>query len=217
MPAPAHPKVFHIAHVDRLSSIASDGWIHSDAAIRAMQREGTVIGMNTIKQRRMTSMLNSHPDLAVGACAPFYFCPRSVMLYMIYIRNSELAYQGGQGPIVHLEADFHRAVEWAGANNRRWAVTLSNAGSYYFEDRCDVASLEELNWDAIAARRWAGNGVDRSVKEGKQAEFLMEAAFPWHLVERITVQSQGIGLRVDAALNSIDHRPPIQVKPDWYY
>lgn len=217
MPAPTHPKIFHIAHVDRLSSIAGDGWIHSDVAIRAMQRAGTVIGMNTIKQRRMTSMLSSHPDLAVGACAPFYFCPRSVMLYMIYMRNPELAYQGGQGPIVHLEGDFRQAVDWAAASGRRWAVTLSNAGSYYFEDRCDVASLDELNWDAISARRWGGNGVDRSVKEGKQAEFLMEASFPWHLVERITVQSQAIALRADAALNGIAHRPPIQVKPDWYY
>jgi len=217
MPAPTHPKIFHIAHVDRLSSIAGDGWIHSDAAIRAMQRGGTVIGMNTIKQRRMTSMLDSHPDLAVGACAPFYFCPRSVMLYMICMRNSELSYQGGQGPIVHLEGDFHQAVAWAKANNRRWALTLSNAGSSYFEDRCDVASLDELNWDAISARRWGGNGVDRSVKEGKQAEFLMEAAFPWHLVERITVQSQAIALQANAALHGIAHRPPIQIKPDWYY
>lgn len=217
MPAPQRPQIFHIAHVDRLASIAGDGWIHSDAGIRQLQREGTVIGMSTIKQRRMTTLLDSHADLAVGSCAPFYFCPRSVMLYMIHMRHAELAYQGGQQPIVHLEADFHQAVAWAKDNEKRWAITLSNAGSYYFEDRCEIDALEELNWEAIAARRWGGNGVDRSVKEGKQAEFLMEAAFPWHLINRITVYSQAIALRADAALKGLGHRPSIQVRPDWYY
>jgi hypothetical protein len=45
---------------------------------------GTTIGMDSIKQRRLTKSLNSHPDLRVGDCVPFYFCPRSVMLYNIY-------------------------------------------------------------------------------------------------------------------------------------
>ncbi|MDB5538773.1 MAG: hypothetical protein JWQ89_500 [Devosia sp.] len=217
MPAPAQPKIFHIAHVDRLASIAGDGLILSDVAIRAAQKPGTVIGMNNIKERRLTSRLSSYPDLAVGACAPFYFCPRSVMLFMIFKRNPELQYTGGQEPIVHLEGDLHRAITWANAAPRRWAFTLSNAGSNYFEDRADAAHLDQINWAAVANNGWGYNGVDRSVKEGKQAEFLMETAFPWHLVERITVHSQAIALRADAALNGVAHRPPIQVKRDWYY
>ena len=217
MPVPAQPKIFHIVHVDRLASIARDGWILSDAAIRPQNRPGTAIGMNNIKERRLRLPLSSHPGLMVGGCAPFYFCPRSVMLYLICMRNAELAYRGGQEPIVHLEGDLHSAVAWAQANARRWAFTLSNAGAFYFEDRSDLAQLGEINWGAVEARRWGGNGVDRSVKEGKQAEFLMEAAFPWHLIERITVHSQEIALRADAALNGIAHRPPIQILRDWYY
>lgn len=58
--------------------------------------------MSSIKQRRLTLSLNSDPDLHVGDCVPFYFCPRSVMLFLIHRRNQELAYQGGQEPIVHL-------------------------------------------------------------------------------------------------------------------
>lgn len=56
-------------------------------------------------------MLNSHPGLYVGQCVPFYFCPRSVMLYVIYCANhDELSYRGGQGPILHLEADLYETV-----------------------------------------------------------------------------------------------------------
>ena len=139
------------------------------------------------------------------------------MLFLIFRRNNELSYKGGQEPIIHLEADFFEAVAWANANNKRWAFTLSNAGAYYFEDRSDIAALGEINWDAVQARQWSGSGVSQSVKEGKQAEFLVEEAFPWHLVERIGVHSQGIAQRVYGAMNGARHRPTVEIRREWYY
>ena len=60
---------------------------------------GTAIGMNSIKQRRLNSTLNSYPNLRIGDCVPFYFCPRSIMLYLIHQANHpELRYRGGQDP-----------------------------------------------------------------------------------------------------------------------
>ena len=80
MPPPAQPKIYHIVHVDRLASIVADGSLWSDAALQRRARPGPTIGMSDIKQRRLTSRLDSHPDLRVGDCVPFYFCPRSIML-----------------------------------------------------------------------------------------------------------------------------------------
>ena len=219
MPPPAAPKIYHIVHVDRLPSIIADGVLWCDAEIVRRLPPGTTIGMNSIKQRRLTQLhLSSHPGLLVGGCVPFYFCPRSIMLYLIQMANHpELAYRGGQGPIVHLEADLKHAVAWADRNQRRWAFTLSNAGSSYFEDRCDLAQLGEIDWSAVQTNRWAGNGVSRSVKEGKQAEFLVEQSFPWELVTRIGVRSQQVYGQVRAALQAAAHRPYVQIAPDWYY
>ncbi|EGU38810.1 hypothetical protein VII00023_15051, partial [Vibrio ichthyoenteri ATCC 700023] len=139
MPVPVQPKIFHIVHVDRLASILGSNGLLCDAQIIAQQAAGTTIGMNTIKHRRLTELtLDSHPDLYVGQCVPFYFCPRSIMLYVIHRADSdELAYKGGQGPIIHLQADLNATVQWAQRQGHRWAFTLSNAGSYYFEDRSD--------------------------------------------------------------------------------
>jgi hypothetical protein len=218
MPVPAQPKIYHIVHVDRLASIVGDGFIWSDEIMGQRQGPGTTIGMSNIKARRLNELrLGCHPGLRVGQCAPFYFCPRSVMLYLIYRRNEELAYKGGQEPIVHLEADLHASVAWAQQNNLRWAFTLSNAGAYYFEDRADLANLGEINWDAVQARQWSGNGISRSVKEGKQAEFLIERSFPWHLVERIAVHSQAIVPLASQAMQGAAHRPRIEIRRDWYY
>jgi hypothetical protein len=175
MTVPARPKIYHIAHVDRLPSIVADRCLWCDAEVLRRAPPGTMIGMSNIKQRRLAELrLSSHPDLRVGDCVPFYFCPRSVMLYLIYQGNHpELGYRGGQGPIIHSEADLHVVVAWAHQQGRRWAFTLSNAGSYFFEDRCDLGRLNEIDWDAVAARDW------RQCKEGKQAEFLLEQSFSW--------------------------------------
>ncbi|MDA8119872.1 DUF4433 domain-containing protein [Acidithiobacillus ferrianus] len=210
---PPQPKIYHIAHVDRLPSIVADGFFWCDAEVVRCAPAGTTIGMSSIKQRRLNELrLSSYPDLHVGDCVPFYFCPRSVMLYLIYQGNhQELAYRGGQGPILHFEADLHAVVEWANAQPARWAFTLSNAGSYFFEDRCDLAHLGEINWTAVQARDW------RVHKEGKQAEFLLEHRFPWHLIERIGVHSAAVYGQVVNAMPQHGHRPMVEVCADWYY
>lgn len=212
MTVPAQPKIYHICHVDRLPSIIASAGLLSDAALQQQVLPGTVIGMNHIKQRRLQELrLASHPSLHVGDCVPFYFCPRSVMLYLIYMRNAELAYRGGQGPIVHLEADLYTTVQWANSQRRRWAFTLSNAGSRYFEDRADLAQLSQIDWEAVEATRWG------QVKERKQAEFLLEHSFPWHLVERIGVHSRPVYTQVMNALPAQGHRPAVEIRSDWYY
>ncbi len=216
MPLPAKPKIYHIAHLDRLPSIIADGNLWCDAEIARRQAAnpdmGTTIGLDSIKQRRLTNSLNSRPGLRVGDCVPFYFCPRSVMLYVIFRGNHpELTYQGGQGPIVHLEADLQQTVAWAEKHKQRWAFTLSNAGASYFMDRCNLTQLGEIDWDAVQACDW------RQCKHGKQAEFLMERRFPWELVARIGVGRQRTYQEVMAALASATHTPPVAIKPDWYY
>ena len=213
MAAPAQPKLYHIVHADRLPSIIADGHLWCDAEVMRRSGAGTTIGMEQIKQRRLAELgLASHPDLHVGECVPFYFCPRSVMLYVIFKRNHlDLTYRDGQGPIVHLEADLHRVVNWADAHDRRWAFTTSNAGSRYFADYSDLGQLDKLDWDAIQATEW------RDRQNGKQAEFLMERSFPWELIERIGVLSSGIRVRALKTVQESTYRPPVEIKRDWYY
>lgn len=135
------------------------------------------------------------------------------MLYIMHKGNHEnVAYRGGQGPIVHLEADLHGTIAWANASQRRWAFSLSNAGAAYTEFRNNVANLHEINWESVAARNWAG-----AARDGKQAEFLIEELFPWSLVERVGVVSRETYGRVQDALQNAPHKPRVEIKPDWYY
>lgn len=213
MTVPGQPRIYHIVHVDRLASIVADDCLWCDREALRRAAAGTTIGMNSIKHRRLhENQLTNHPGLFVGDCVPFYFCPRSVMLYLIHQANHpELAYRGGQGPILHLEADLREVVGWADQQRRRWAFTLSNAGAYYFEDRADLARLGEIDWAAVQARDW------RQCKEGKQAEFLLEQSLPWQLVRRIGVINRAVAQQVADVLRSLAHRPVVEIQRGWYY
>jgi len=214
-PPPAHPKIYHITHVENLRDIVADGGLVSDAEMIARGGPAAAIGMSDIKRRRVEQLeLGCHPGTKVGDYVPFYFCPRSIMLFVIYRANlPELTYRGGQGPIVHLEADLHAVLAWAEACRRRWAFSLSNAGAFYTEFRSRVDDLDQLDWPAIAATDFRS----ADVKERKQAEFLVHERFPWEMVVRIGVRSADILAQVAAALRDAKHRPAVEIRRDWYY
>jgi hypothetical protein len=200
--------------VRNLAPIVAAGELRSDAVMIRGGGPKATIGMSKIKERRLSLDVTCHPGDKVGEYVPFYFCPRSTMLYVIYRQNHpDLVYKDGQGPVVHLEADLHEVVEWADGVNRRWAFSLSNAGAFYTTFCSDLSDLDSLEWEAIAATDFR----DPAVKEAKQAEFLVHNDFPWALVRRIGVHSLAIKTAVDAAMAGAVHQPPVEVIPGWYY
>jgi len=209
-----HPKIYHITHVNNLPSIIADGGLLSDAAMIDRGGPATTIGMSRIKQRRLTLPVHCHSGTCVGDYVPFYFCSRSVMLYKIHCANDlQLTYRGGQGPIIHLEADLRAVVDWSDSEQRLWAFSLSNAGAYHVEFRNDVAMLNQLNWSAIAATQWK----PAEIRDPKQAEFLVHGSFPWELVGRIGVRSADIQEQVNSILRSSTTKPRVEVIRSWYY
>lgn len=129
------------------------------------------------------------------------------------VEHPSLINRGGQGPIIHLEASVRGVVAWAAAAKRRWAFSLSNAGSLYAEFRADLVDLDQVDWAAVSATDFRS----RTIKEGKQAEFLVHESVPWGQVVRIGVQSREIRARVENALEASAHRPRVEIQPSWYY
>lgn len=212
---PSSPKIYHITHIDNLPNIASRMELVSDANRIASGLTCSLVGMSTIKQRRLNEIeVSCHPGTKVGQYVPFYFCPRSVMLYILYkANNPELTYRGGQQPIVHLEINFHTALAWANTHGVRWAFSNGNAGAYITDFYKDPADLVHLDWSAIGSNNFS----DSKVKEGKQAEFLMFDVFPWRLVDKIGTVNSTIATKVQIALANAGHQPKIVPEPSWYF
>lgn len=210
---PPQPKIFHITHVENLPGIIEAGALLSDASMIARGNPQTNAGISRIKERRLTLPVTCHPNTCVGSYVPFYFCPRSIMLYLIHRQNADLEYRGGQDPMVHLQADLFKVTQWAHEHSRRWAFSLSNAGAHYASFRCSLSELDQLHWEAVRSTDFR----DPEMKSGKQAEFLVEERFPWNLVELIGVRSAPIRQQTMNAMATSDHRPIVELHPAWYY
>ena len=209
---PARPKIYHILHVDRLASVVQSGGLLSDSQMADRPNVGTMIGMLHIKERRLRKALSSHPELHVGDCVPFYFCPRSVMLHKISLSTSpDLPYHGGQDPVVHLEADLYETVEWAKQADCRWVFTTSSAASRHFVDYADIDRLDQIDWSAVEATYWPDK------RDEKQAEFLIERFFPWHLVSRIGCRTRATERLASEVVMAADAQLPVHVMRTWYY
>jgi hypothetical protein len=151
----------------------------------------------------------------VGDYVPFYFCPRSIMLYILHMGNHPdlTHYRDGQGPILHLQVDMDAAINWANQHGVHWAFTDRNAGSYYAEFYNDRNGLDKIDWSAVASTDFR----DSMVKEGKQAEFLLHDICPWHLVEKIGALNEKIRSHTIDILRTARYKPVVSIERLWYY
>ncbi|MBF0108687.1 MAG: DUF4433 domain-containing protein [Magnetococcales bacterium] len=205
---PAQPKIYHITHVDNLPRIIQTGGIWCDAERIRQNLAVTGIGYSHIKARRMQRSVPVAAKGVLGDYAPFYFCPRSPMLYTIHMGNVP-EYQGGQSGIVHLVS----TVETAWRLSRPWAFTNLHAELGYAEYFDDWSRHGEIDWEVIGSDSWGGD--ERRPK--KMAEFLVHQFFSWTAVLGIGVINQAMETRVAEILASSVHKPQVAVMRGWYY
>ena len=212
---PAQPKIYHITHLDNLASIVAAGCIEADGRRVGQGGGQTSIGMSEIKRRRLYDIaVSCHKGTMVGEYVPFYFCPRSIMLYILHMGNHpDLNYRGGQGPVLHLQVDMESAINWADQHGVRWAFSDRNAGSYYADFYNSRNELDKIDWKAVNETDFR----DSLVKEGKQAELLIHDTCPWHLVEKVGVLNERIHNQVSTILQNVQHKPVVTIERTWYY
>ncbi|MET0657502.1 MAG: DUF4433 domain-containing protein [Steroidobacteraceae bacterium] len=197
--------IYHITDVANLPDILAAGGLHSDALVAA--RNPAVIGYAHIKQRRLTELrVDCCDGRFVGEFVPFYFCPRSPMLYTINIGNTGRD-PGCQKTIVHLVSTVAAAI----GQNRPWAISDGNAGAHHTTFAAVLTALDALDWGAIRAAQWKGR------THAKSAEFLVADRFDWTAVHGIGCQNQKVAQHVQRLLNSHPHRPDVRVEQNWYY
>jgi hypothetical protein len=214
-PFPPNQKIYHITHIDNMPQIVEAAALFSDAERIASNLDCEIVGISNIKRRRLTTIeVPCHHGTRVGEYVPFYFCPRSIMLYILHMANHpDLAYHGGQRPIVHLQADLAATLHWADNSGIQWAFSDRNAGASIASFYSRVEDFDKINWSAVAATDFR----PLQVKEGKQAEFLFYKSFPWELIEEVGVVDEKVKHRLDTILERAEHRPLVVIHGNWYY
>lgn len=199
--------LYHITDISNLPSILVSGGLLSDCALAGVAHQ--VIGYPNIKQRRMTQYrVPCCGNRFVGEFVPFYFCPRSPMLYTVN-RGNTGRQPGCQTSIVHLVTTVSVAVK----QGRPFAISDGNAAAAYTSFRNDLASLDDpthLRWADINTNQWQGK------MHFKQAEFLVADWFDWSAIVFIGCHNSTAAAQV-AYLLPQHGGPNVGVQPDWYY
>jgi hypothetical protein len=202
---PEERLIYHITDVENLPGIMAEGGLLSDAVMS--ERDPTIIGDDRIKRRRLTQIrVTSSSNRFVGEFVPFYFCPRSPMLYSINLGNTGRP-SGCQSSIVHLVSRVSFAIDLGAV----WAVSDGNAAAFHTTFDSTLEAIEALDWKAIEATYWAEN------RHQKQAEFLVADFFPWTGFHEIGCQTPKTAEEVTALIARQNHRPKVSVKTAWYY
>ena len=195
---PERLKIYHITHTQNITSILKTGALYSDAR-RSKESIGNImIGISEIKRRRLEEIhVLCCPDKRVGDFVPFYFCPRSIMLYIIFMGN---------------HADL-KTVEWAARHGIEWAFSTSNAGARYTQFFNKKEKLNLIDWDAVTASDFR----DSLVKDKKQAEFLFHDSFPLHLVDKFATINEAAAEKLKEIMRGTEFASKIVIEPSWYF
>lgn len=205
MNSPAEIPIYHISDIVNLRNIITGEGLRSDVAMTELMPE--VIGYDHIKKRRATeNRVECCGNRFVGEFVPFYYCPRSPMLYTIN-RGKTGRPPGCQRNILHLVSTVGIAVEAA----TDWAISDGNAGAKHSLFYKDLKELARLDWPAIRATQWQGQ------THQKAAEFLVADFFPWNGIQKIGCHNEKIAQQVRDILDGLGHQPRVEVEPSWYY
>lgn len=206
------PAIYHITHIRNLPLILEHGCLWCDNEKAARQLDTVSIAYQHIKQRRAVRLVPVCRGGTLADYVPFYFAPRSPMLYANYRGNVE-GYTEGQRPVLHLVSSTERVA----ASGLPFTFTNGHAEmltSSFYED---LADLDKVDWEVMKAVIWRDTDDDMTRKWRRQAEFLVHNHFPVNLIAGIGVISNKIADSVKQILAETGHQIPVAVRPNWYY
>lgn len=204
--------VYHITHVGNLARIAAAGALWSDRRVRDAGLPVQGIAYGHIKRRREAIMVTLAPHGTLADYVPFYFCPRSPMLYALH-RNQVPDYSGGQSGVVHLVVDAEAVI----AAGYACVHTDGNAASEPRSFHDSRGGFAALSWDVIRSNAWFDTADDNDRKRRKQAEFLVHGELPWRFITGIGVLDATTLTAVQNVLEGTGVCPPVAIRRDWYY
>lgn len=224
MPAPRPTRLFHITAIANLPSICNAGALLAKNAGVAGGISYQDIAYQGAQGARSRRQVPDPPGGSVHDYVPFYFAPRSPMLYTINSGNVP-GCVWRQADIVHLETTVERVF---GAG-RPFVFYDRNATLAFSEAYTDLARLDDvIAWNLLTeapqldgyCKFWQNKNLpDRYTDrmERRQAEFLVRDQVSLERMTRIGVIDAAKQTQVKSILGSAALRVRVDVMPSWYF
>jgi hypothetical protein len=203
-------RIYHITHHSNLPRILDAGGLLCDK--EAGEGPLVSIAYDNLKQRREHTTVPCAPYGVLADYVPFYFAPRSPMLYAIH-KGYVARYTGSQDEIVYLVSSVQAVLQ------RELGFVFTDGHPIIRITRFfnNTADLNQVDWQVMRSKAWHNTDADPDRKRRRQAEFLVHRFFPWDLVEMIVVRGIDMRNRVLGCLTERGYNTPVYLRSSWYY
>lgn len=199
---PRDPLLYHITHLDNLPAIVRQGglWAKGHLPEGAQQ---TDLADSKIQDRRHAFPVPGANGRCLHDYVPFYFCPKSPMLF----RRKDL-----QREIVYLVTRPSLCV----AQGLEWVFTDSHAVTMLARFTRNLSDLERLDWDAIRSDFWGGE-ANQEIRRRKQAEWLVFRFVPLAAIVELAAMVPETTDRVSNCLQAAGIPVSCKTMRSWYF
>ncbi len=212
MTYPVPTSIYHITHIANLASILAAGGLGCKAGMANKQHVD--VSHYDLQERRRRREVTCAPGGNLHDYVPFYFAPRSPMLYALY-RGNVAGYDGGQTPLVYLVS----SVQEVTSQGLPFVFTDGHPIMAFSKFYAEVEALDRIAWDVMVGTYWNDTAEFPNRKQLKQAEFLVHQTFPWQAIELLAVRSSTAKTQVERVLSTAPQRftKPVHLMPGWYF
>ena len=205
--------IYHITPISNLPALLQCGELRSKNQLQSSDIAYASIAYEHIQERRASTAVPCGPGGTLHDYVPFYFAPRSPMLYAIH-RGYVDGYQGGQPDILHLVTTAEAIAE----ASLGFAFSDGHAVVGYTSFYDDLAALPTaIDRDIMEAKFWYDTDEDGDRKRRRQAEFLVHQRVPWSLIRGICAINQTVADEVNRLLTQFRQTTTVKVRPTYYY
>lgn len=131
-------RIFHMTHISNLENILASGFLYS---INALKKDTTSIASENVQEKRALKEITHSPHGVLHDYVPFYFVPRSPMLYVNHsasLPNAKLQHE-----IIY----FFAYAEEIHKNRRPYVFYDMHPIKEYAECYNDIKFLANIEWD----------------------------------------------------------------------
>lgn len=205
--------IMHFTHIRNLPGILAAECLQADSLVdraSALKVEAADLDIKAVRKRVQVPFA---PYGCVADYVPFYFAPRSPMLYKL-AQNSVANYADGQDPLVYLVS----SAETVALSGASFLFSDGNCASAVTQYANDLRLLESLvDWEVMRAYMWANTADDPDRKRRRMAEFLVHQRLPVWCLNEVAVRRDTMKQYVNDLLAAHRVDLPVQVRPGWYF
>lgn len=210
---PSRRLIMHFTHVNNLPGILSAGCLQADGLVERGSSLVTEAADLDIKARRRAVPVPLPPYGTVADYVPFYFAPRSPMLFKLH-KGGVLTYTEGQDLLIYLVTTVG-AVTAAGL---RSVFSDGNCAAAITQVYADLNRLDSvIDWQLMGETMWNNTADDPDRMRRRMAEFLVHERVPTSCLAGTVVRTQPMRERVERILAEHGSALPVRVRPSWYF